>query len=169
MSLPLMPGAEPVQIRRKASEPPRPSFVDEAPANAVVGCGCVVCQQVRQYQSQRRAPVDMAAQYGGTVTGCTSSRAQPEMQNLPRNAPPPPAPGVFNWDMPQRVESIGLNQGRIRGRYDPSGGGHVFRGAPRWLDEADGQLYDSDGGRANRAQFSNGAWRSGQGLIWLPD
>lgn len=83
--------------------------------------------------------------------GSSISSAMAEMLSTP----PAPVP-------------VGPNAGRLRGRYDPSTTGGVFRGDVRWLDQSEGRLYDDDGECTNTISFDGQHWVTGGGLRWEP-
>lgn len=184
-TLPLMPSMDlppPVEVLVPTAQ--RPSFdasTKRLPEREVLdGCFCPSCQEQRerdrtassmrqQYGSatpptSRFVTASIAAQYDGDIyasvadafSGAVTRRisaSQPAMVNLPRAAPP--------------VQSTQ----RIRGRYtrdtDVNG---TLAGDVRWLDPADGCLYDNltDMSSVNSGMTPrvDGTWANDTGRVW---
>lgn len=158
MTIALMPGDEPIEVKFKEPDPPqatndqwRPGGRLSEDGGAVLGCDCPRCNQLRRgvrELDQRRWM--MAAQYGArqsTVEAMAMANSE-----YPRDMPP----------------------GMIRGRYDmsysrnPNDG---FHGQVRWRAPGTMFVFDSEGRRqwTYEEELPDGTLVDRASRRWVPD
>lgn len=181
-TLPLMPSMDlppPVEVPVPTAQRPNTSSWDVLVGDESEGCQCAACRMERRAQREEdrtassmrqqygsiavpptpmiweTAPADwpnVADRFGGAVTGRIIA-SQPAMANIPRAALPVQSPQ------------------RIRGRYtrdtDVNG---TLAGGERWLDPANGCLYDNlTGMRSVNSGMTprvDGTWVNDNGRVW---
>lgn len=161
MTIALMPGDEPIEVKFKEPDPPQAMGNPwqsggslSGDGGAVQGCNCPHCEQLRREVQQvhelDQRQAMMAMQYGA------SQRTVEAM-------------AVANSEYPR-----GMPAGMIRGRYDmsysrnPNDG---FHGQVRWRQPGTMFVFDSEGRRqwTYEEELMSGTLVDRSGRRWVPD
>ena len=153
MSLPLMPGSEPVVPIQAMPEPQRetPRRLPTTPNGALGGCDCDACERLRmQYAEQMRT---MTLPVYDSSIALDQSLARPQS----------------SWFTAPESDVI-------QGRYTLDRRANAsMAGGERWLRPSTGELFNDAGGqqRVNAVTLQpDGTWQTRSGMIWealVPD